>query len=61
MPNNIDMNLFDYAKLIGKKIKGYDKVAQNPFTSGYMSNPFERPINITLVWVEPEEDKKDNS
>ena len=48
------MNLLDYTKKLSEKIKFYDSIAQNPFCSISMSNPFARPVNITIVWVEDE-------
>ena len=44
------MNLFNYTKKISEKIKFYDEIAQNPFFG--MNNPFAKPINITVVWIE---------
>ncbi len=46
------MNLLDYTKKLSEKIKFYDSIAQNPFCSVSMSNPFARPVNITVIWVE---------
>ncbi len=44
------MNLLDYTKKLSEKIKFYDSIAQNPFL--HMTNPFAKPINVTIVWVE---------
>lgn len=46
------MNLLDYTKKLAEKIKFYDEIAQNPFCSVSMSNPFAKPVNITIIWVE---------
>ncbi len=46
------MNLLDYTKKISEKIKFYDSIAQNSFSAINITNPFAKPINITVVWVE---------
>lgn len=51
------MNLFDYTKKLSEKIKFYDSIAQNTFSGIHMANPFAKPIQITIVWVE--NDKND--
>ena len=48
------MNLLDYTKKLSAKIKFYDSIAQNPFL--HMTNPFAKPINITVVWVDDSND-----
>lgn len=51
------MNLLYYTKKLSEKIKFYDSIAQNPFISNqFMTNPFAKPINVTIVWVEDEKD-----
>lgn len=52
---NIIMNLFDYTKKLSEKIKFYDSLAQNTFSN--IHNPFAKPVNITIVWVEEDCDK----
>ena len=50
------MKFVAFAKLLNRKINSAHKKAINPFldyTSSY--NPFNRPINNTLVWVEQDE------
>lgn len=49
------MNLFEYTKKLSDKIKFYDSIVQNPFSS--IVNPFSKPINITIVWVEQDDYK----
>ncbi len=44
------MNLFEYTKKLSEKIKFYDSIAQIP--PAKMTNPFAKPINVTIVWVE---------
>ena len=44
------MNLFEYTKKLSDKIRFYDSIAQNSFP--HIVNPFAKPINITIVWVE---------
>ncbi len=49
------MNLLDYTKKLSEKIKFYDSIAQNTFSGIHTINPFAKPLNITVIWVE--EDK----
>ncbi len=51
------MNLLDYTKKLSEKIKFYDSIAQNRFTGINMTNPFAKPINITVIWVEDDFNK----
>lgn len=46
------MNLLDYTKKLSEKIKFYDSIAKNSYCFGV--NPFAKPVNITVVWVEDE-------
>lgn len=48
------MNLLEYTKRLSEKIKFYDSIAKNPFFG--ISNPFAKPINFTIVWIEEEKD-----
>ena len=48
------MNLLDYTKKLAEKIKFYDTISQNTYCSVKISNPFARPVNITVIWVEDE-------
>lgn len=52
------MNLFDYTKKLSEKIKFYDSIAQNAFSGIHMTNPFAKPINITIIWVEDDCDNR---
>lgn len=49
------MNLLAYTKKLYEKISAYDRIAKNPYTQKGASNPFYKPQNVTIVWV----DKKD--
>ncbi len=51
------MNLLAYTKKLYEKINAYDKIAKNPYTEKGSQNPFCKPQNITVIWI----DKKDNS
>ena len=44
------MNLLDYTKKLSEKIKFYDAIAKSPHFG--MKNPFSKPLNITVIWVE---------
>lgn len=50
------MNLLAYTKKLYEKINAYDKIAKNPYTDNSLSNPFCKPRNFTIIWV----DKKDD-
>jgi hypothetical protein len=43
------ISLLHYTKKLYDKIRFYDKLAEKP-----SENPFAKPINITIVWVEQE-------
>lgn len=53
------MNLVAFARLLHKKINSAHQKASNPFTDSSITNPFNRPIYRTFVWVESEEEKPD--
>lgn len=46
------MNLLEYTKKLSEKIKFYDSIAQNTLFGMHTTNPFAKPINVTIVWVE---------
>lgn len=46
------MNLLDYTKKLAQKIKYYDEIAQNTFSGFNIRNPFAKPVNVTVIWVE---------
>lgn len=50
------MNLLAYTKKLYEKINKYDKLAKNPYMDKGPMNPFYKPRNVTIVWV----DKKDD-
>jgi len=55
------MKIVAFAKLLNRRINSAHNKARNPFldyTSSY--NPFNRPINNTLVWVEQDEKNPEN-
>lgn len=47
------MNLLFYTEKLRKKIKFYDDIAKKGLNE-MQSNPFFRPKNITIVWIEEE-------
>ncbi len=53
------MNLLDYTKKLSEKIKFYDTIAQNTFSGMHTANPFAKPVNITVIWVEDDCEKQD--
>lgn len=48
------MNLFDYTRKISEKIRFYDSLIKETSFKGY--NPFAKPINLTIIWVENEKE-----
>ncbi|MDR1168049.1 MAG: hypothetical protein LBK53_04050 [Heliobacteriaceae bacterium] len=48
------INLLSYTKKISEKIRFYDALLKKT-----AANPFAKPVNITIVWVE-EDNCKDN-
>lgn len=50
------MNLLAYTKKLYEKINAYDKLAKNHYMDKGPLNPFYKPRNVTIVWV----DKKDD-
>lgn len=51
------MNLLAYTKKLYEKIYAFDKIAKNPYLEKGPTNPFLRPKNVTIIWV----DKKDDN
>lgn len=51
------MNLLAYTKKLYEKINFYDKAAKNAYPN-YSSNPFCKPVNVTIIWVEDKKDDK---
>lgn len=48
------MNLLDYTKKLAEKIKFYDSIAQPYYKGLNATNPFAKPISVTIIWVEDE-------
>lgn len=46
------MNLLTYTKKLYEKINFYDKILKPRNFDINMSNPFAKPLNITIIWVE---------
>lgn len=46
------MNLLAYTKQLSEKIKFYDTLTKDRFFDMNMTNPFTRPVNLTIVWVD---------
>ena len=50
------MNLLTYTKKLSEQIARFDKLAKGDVLGNiYMANPFAKPINITIVWVDKNE------
>lgn len=45
------LKLLEFVKYLKQKINSADRKAQNPFLN-VASNPFSKPINTTIVWIE---------
>jgi len=48
------MNLLEYTKKLSEKIRFYDDIVKSPFFGS--SNPFNKPVNFTIVWIEDEKE-----
>ncbi len=46
------MNLLAYTKNLYKKINFYDKIVKNKNFDKYTANPFAKPVNLTIIWIE---------
>ncbi len=46
------MNLLTYNKKISEKINFYDNILKPRNFDVNMSNPFYKPLNVTILWVE---------
>lgn len=53
------MNLLAYTKKLSEKIKFYDSIAKTTYPGIHMTNPFAKPVNITIVWVDENCSEKD--
>lgn len=53
------MNLLAYTKKLSEKISYYDKLTKNRYMNISITNPFAKPVNLTIVWVENCENEKD--
>ncbi len=49
------MNLLAYTRRLAEKIAYYDWLAKNNKFDNYSSNPFNHPVNITIIWVDDNE------
>lgn len=45
------INLLAYTKKLSEQIAYYDSLAKREF----VSNPFSKPLNITIIWVDEKE------
>jgi len=43
------INLLSYTKTLSDRIRFYDKISEKAVN---IFNPFAKPINITIVWVD---------
>ena len=50
------MNLLSYTKKIAEKINFYDEIVKSSLSDFNLSNPFTPPINITLIWIDDNDD-----
>lgn len=46
------MNLLAYTKKLYKQIAYYDTLTKNKFFDERITNPFFKPVNITIIWVD---------
>ena len=50
------MNLLSYTKKIAEKINFYDEIVKNSLSDFSLSNPFAHPVNITVIWIDDDDD-----
>ncbi len=48
--------LFEYTKRLSEQIAYYDAIAKGEFLNSRITNPFAQPINVTIIWIEDNED-----
>ena len=48
------MNLLAYTKKLYEQIAYYDALTKNRFSN--ITNPFFKPLNITIIWVDEKEE-----
>ncbi len=53
------MNLLNYTKKLSEKISYYDRLTRESARNFPMSNPFAKPVNLTVIWVENCDEKDD--
>jgi len=46
------MNLLNYTKKLYEKINFYDRILKPKNFDKNMTNPFSKPLNVTIIWVE---------
>ena len=46
------MNLLAYTKKLYEKISFYDKAFNRKNFDVNVTNPFARPLNVTVIWIE---------
>lgn len=55
------MNLLNYTKKLSEKISYYDRLTREAKKNFSMSNPFAKPVDKMVIWVENCPEKKDDS
>lgn len=54
------MNLLAYTKKLYEKIRFYDSVLKNKNFDNDFENPFCKPLNITIIWFDNDNDNDEN-
>lgn len=52
------MNLLDYTKKLAEKVKFYDSIADNNLWGLHTINPFAKPMNVTIIWIDDDSENK---
>ncbi len=52
------MNLLAYTKKLYEKVNFYDKIIKSKNFNEYSINPFAKPITLTVIWIEDDNDFK---
>ena len=50
------MNLLSYTKKLAEKINFYDEIVKSSLSDFNLSNPFAAPVNITVIWIDGDDE-----
>lgn len=50
------MNLLAYTKKLAEQIAYYDAITKDGIFNTHVTNPFNQPINVTIIWIDEKDD-----